>query len=122
LYRPPLQCTPAKGAFTATGMSSGGRYKAVVTSANLRLNQATSLDIRLSRVDGQPLLATTSIRLRLLMIAHGHGMTTQPVLKPMGPGHVVADGILLHMPGEWTLFVDVAEGPVTEKIEICTLA
>jgi len=116
------QCTPAKGAFSATGVSSGGRYRAVVTSADLRANRATSLAITLSRVDGQLLLPATTIRLRLLMIAHGHGMTTQPVLKQTGPGAFEADGILLHMAGEWTVFVDVAEGPVTEKIEICALA
>jgi len=27
--------------------------------------------------------------------------------------------LALHMAGEWILFVDVAEGPVTEKIETC---
>jgi hypothetical protein len=53
------------------------------------------------------------------MLAHGHGMTTRPFLRRIDAGTFAADSILLHMAGEWTLFVDVAEGPVTEKIETC---
>lgn len=115
-------CVPANGAYSATATSSGGRFSATVSSANLVLNQATDLDIAITRVDGKPLAPTASVQLRLLMLAHGHGMTTRPVLRRIDAGHFQADGILLHMAGEWTLFVDIAEGPVTEKIETCIAA
>jgi len=112
-------CTPAKGAYAAKATSSGGRFFAAITSPHLAFNQATSLDIKITKADGTPLAAGAIVQLRLLMLAHGHGMTTRPFLRRLDADSFEADGILLHMAGEWTLFVDVAEGPVTEKIETC---
>jgi hypothetical protein len=114
-------CVVGGGAYAATATSSGGRYAAAIASAHLALNEATSLALRITRTDGAPLAPGATVRLRVLMVMHGHGMTTRPVLRRLDDGSFVADGILLHMPGEWTLFLDVAEGPVTEKIETCVV-
>lgn len=112
-------CVPARGPYAATAPSSGGRFTATISSSDVMLNQATRLAIKVAKADGTPLAPTATVQVRLLMLAHGHGMTTRPFLKRVAADAFEADGILLHMPGEWTLFLDIAEGPVTEKIMTC---
>lgn len=116
------RCPPAQGAFSASARSSGGGYVARVSSGDLKVNRPASLSIAIARRDGRPLSAGADIKLRLLMPAHGHGMTTRPVLKRSSPSAFDARGILLHMAGEWTIFLDVTEGQATEKVEICVTA
>lgn len=112
-------CPLVNGAYSATATSSGGRYTAQFASARLALNQATSVSFRITKADGSRLVPQATVQLRLLMIAHGHGMTTRPVIMRGDDDTFRADGILLHMAGEWTIFLDVDEGPVAEKIETC---
>ena len=37
------------------------------------------------------------------MPAHGHGMNYKPEISKTGNGEFLANGLLLHMPGEWRL-------------------
>lgn len=57
---------------------------------------------------GAPIDAA-SFALDATMPAHGHGMTTAPVHRAIGPGRYRTEGMKLHMPGAWT-FVARAEG------------
>jgi hypothetical protein len=52
------------------------------------------------------------LRLDAEMPAHRHGMNYRPVVKSVGPGRHVAEGLLLHMPGlwRWTFELDSGDG------------
>jgi len=49
---------------------------------------------------------------------HQHGMNRVPIHERTADGHVLAVGLLFHMPGRWTLTFDVTEGPITERTEV----
>lgn len=50
------------------------------------------------------------------MPEHRHGMNYAPSVATVAPGRFVADGLLFHMPGRWTLSFDV-RGPDGERLE-----
>jgi hypothetical protein len=49
------------------------------------------------------------------MPEHRHGMNTQPRIERTGPGRFEARGMLLHMPGRWEIYFDMAEGALTQR-------
>jgi len=51
------------------------------------------------------------------MPQHMHGMNRVPTLSPRDDGGFDVDGLLFHMPGEWTLTFDVERGGITERAE-----
>lgn len=50
------------------------------------------------------------------MPAHRHGMNYAPALRRTAPGRYRADGLLLHMPGEWELWFDLGAGGDAERL------
>jgi len=38
------------------------------------------------------------------MIGHGHGMPSEPSIKPLGEGKYLMEGVLFSMAGEWTFY------------------
>ncbi|MEP0233687.1 hypothetical protein [Roseibium sp.] len=56
------------------------------------------------------------IRLDARMPAHGHGMNYVPELSHMDDGRYLAEGMLLHMPGEWEFVVDVRSPDQSERL------
>jgi hypothetical protein len=59
----------------------------------------------------------SAVRVTAAMPKHGHGTVTQPETRvSTGPQQFTTDGLLLHMPGEWKLYVDVMAGNVTRRI------
>jgi len=59
-----------------------------------------------------------SIRADAAMPHHGHGMTVRPVAHPVEsvPGVFAVAGMMFHMPGEWELYIDITDGPYTERV------
>lgn len=51
------------------------------------------------------------------MPAHKHGMLSAPVTVDLGGGRFRTDGMLLHMPGDWVVFVDIVRGEAVEHVE-----
>jgi hypothetical protein len=49
------------------------------------------------------------------MPAHGHGMNLVPRVRRVDEGTFAVDGMLLHMPGAWELYVDVTSAGETER-------
>ena len=41
------------------------------------------------------------------MPAHRHGMNYKPTVRALGQGRFVADGLMLHMPGQWRLWFEL---------------
>lgn len=51
-------------------------------------------------------IAVGNLRLDASMPAHGHGMNYRPAVSPRAAGGYRAEGMLLHMPGDWQIAFD----------------
>ena len=49
------------------------------------------------------------------MPSHGHGMVSKPILQYLGDGAWHVDGMMLHMPGYWEIYVDVERDGLTDR-------
>jgi hypothetical protein len=65
-----------------------------------------SVEIAACAKNGPP---PRTLKIDAHMPEHRHGMNYKPTVKPVGPGHWQAEGLLFHMPGKWE-FVFVVEG------------
>lgn len=56
------------------------------------------------------------------MPEHGHGMTLVPRVSRMSPGVFRVEGMLMHMPGAWEIYIDVERegrtGRATFPVEV----
>ena len=71
------------------------------------LNEYCSILMRVNRADGSPIEGQVELFFRADMPAHGHGMNVVPVVKPVADGLYQAEGVLLHMRGDWKVGIDV---------------
>jgi hypothetical protein len=72
----------------------------------------------LDGADRRPLAAEVELAVDAEMPLHRHGMTTRPVVAREPDGGFTVRGLLLHMPGEWQLYLDVTRGGVTERAQV----
>ncbi|MEK9967575.1 MAG: hypothetical protein VW600_00470 [Ferrovibrio sp.] len=88
----------------------GSHFRLVVQSepADIPLNAPFALEIRLCDARMAELSRLTSVD--AWMPAHRHGMNYRVTLIKRDWGHYRAEGLLLHMPGEWEFVFDFA-GP-----------
>jgi len=58
------------------------------------------------------------IRVDAGMPHHGHGMVVDPAVSPQSEhaGRFEVRGMMLHMAGAWELYIDVFEGPYSERV------
>ena len=56
-----------------------------------------------------------ALTLDFTMPSHGHGMITEPVHKPAGPGTWLSEGLKLHMHGPWRLSLEFNKGELQES-------
>jgi hypothetical protein len=84
------------------------------TPAPIPLNQPFALDIRLcdGRMAEFPQLTAVDAR----MPAHRHGMNYKPTLTKLDWGHYRAEGLLLHMPGDWEFTFDFTGAAKRERL------
>ncbi|MCW0236545.1 MAG: hypothetical protein OJJ21_23310 [Ferrovibrio sp.] len=78
------------------------------------LNAPFALDIKLcdARMAELPRLSAVDA----WMPAHRHGMNYMPKLAKLDWGHYRAEGLLLHMPGEWEFVFDFAGPDKPERL------
>ena len=92
------------------------QFKLVVTPnpAPIPLNKPFALDIRLcdGRMAEFPQLTAVDAR----MPAHRHGMNYRPTLTKLDWGHYRAEGLLLHMPGNWDFTFDFTGAGRRERL------
>ena len=82
------------------------------------LNEEYDFALSLAQPDGTPLdLPVDHLSLGASMPQHGHGMNQDPLIERTAPGHYLVRGMRLHMTGRWEVYVDVRQGPVTERAE-----
>jgi len=73
------------------------------------LNEIFSFEIEL--VDGP----AESVSVDADMPSHGHGMITEPVVTKIDATHYQVDGMMLHMPGYWEIYVEVTRNSESER-------
>jgi len=56
-----------------------------------------------------------AVRVDASMPAHRHGMNYRPSVVPLGGGRYRAEGLMLHMPGDWRLVFELRAGGTTER-------
>jgi len=49
------------------------------------------------------------------MSSHSHGMNVKPIVTRTSPDTFKVEGMMLHMPGQWTLNVDLTHAGITER-------
>ena len=105
-----LLCRDAPGA-TGSSVSSKGTYLVtwqVLGYEEVPLNQDFDIDIKVLRQqDRQPAELTVTVDAAMPM--HNHGMNAGPQMVRRGPGHWLARGMNLFMPGEWRLLFDLSD-------------
>ena len=110
--------------------SADGTYLARWTPADGVLPDAEPFAMHFSvrRADGKPIARSAKFLVDAEMPHHGHGMNVVPTVRlasasgqhaEAGPAEslLVADGMLLHMPGRWVLALDVEEDGVLERTQ-----
>jgi len=53
-----------------------------------------------------------------LMPGHHHGMITRPKLRAIKSGEYLIEGVKLHMPGEWTINLNLQHGKAQAQVAI----
>jgi hypothetical protein len=117
--RPQEQPAPAADArrteWTREAASALDHYVVSVVPAPdpIPLNEFFDLQITVADASNRDRpLTGIAVAVDATMPAHGHGMNTTASVLPDGNGFK-ASGLLLHMPGEWQIWVDV--GPERER-------
>jgi len=87
-------------------LSSLGGYRVSYSAepAPIPLNEPFELGLHVDRVAGPALRA---VNVRAEMPEHSHGMNTETVMHRRAPDGYVAQGMLLHMAGRWSMLVDL---------------
>ena len=73
------------------------------------LNEIFSFEIEL--VDGP----AENVSVDADMPSHGHGMITEPVVTKIDATHYQVDGMMLHMPGYWEIYLEVTRDNESER-------
>lgn len=110
--------TPEASDWTA-GTTAKGTYlvRWRPESGILPRNEYFSLEIEVRRAGpgGGAAIEGAQVYVRADMPAHGHGMNVVPAVLEVGGGRYRAEGMLLHMRGDWKLGVDVIVGGTAES-------
>lgn len=122
------------GANAIEGRSADGTYIVRWEPALGHIPDAEPFEIRFAvrRADGAPIAPDARFVVDAEMPQHGHGMNliagTQRVAAPRAADApakdasgeealVLANNILLHMPGRWVLALDIGEGGILERTQ-----
>jgi hypothetical protein len=94
----------------------GSHFRLVVVSepAQIPLSAPFALEIRLCDARMAELSRLTAVD--AWMPAHRHGMNYKTTLAKRDWGHYRAEGLLLHMPGEWEFVFDFAGPDKPERL------
>lgn len=117
---PPAPPAEDKSSFRV--FSSRRSYCLVISPppAKFPLNQMFQINVTV--LDGATMTPLRDADLKLTFDAdmpeHRHGMKTQPKSARNPDGSFTIRGILLHMAGDWELYLDVTRGGLTERAQV----
>jgi YtkA-like len=95
--------------------TEGGYEATYVPSPDpIPLNEQFDLDVTVTFASDLPVDDDVEVDVDARMPAHNHGMNTEPVITKVAAGSFHVDGMNLHMPGEWELYVDVYPNGISE--------
>ncbi len=101
-----------------TVMSTGGRFYIEYDPSPTQIEINEFFDIRLRVRAGGPsgdLLCEVTILADLVMPVHAHGMNVTPKVVRQPDCSFSVQGMLMHMPGLWSLIVGVEQGGSAER-------
>ncbi len=106
-------------------VSNGGRYVLHVREpeGGFVRGKPFVLDVRIARAtseDEEEIKIATGVELLFDadMPEHLHGMNRTPKVARLADGTFRVEGVYLHMTGWWELYLDVVEGPWTERSQM----
>lgn len=115
--------TTTGDAVVGTASTSGGSYQVkYLANPGIPLNEPFALTLDISPLTETAAdLSTINIVVDARMPQHNHGMNTRPNVEKVADGQYSVTGMLMHMPGEWELYVDVQAGESTERATFVVL-
>ncbi len=96
-------------------VAHGAHFTATWHFAPAKLGELFAADLTLTDLAGQP-VPNPTLAIDVTMPAHGHGMMTDPELKPFAPTRWHVDGLKLHMYGAWQFAIRVESAGVKERL------
>jgi len=118
--RPDVAERPADGSLPAEPpgiLSNAGTYRVAWTSSPSPIPLDAPFDLQLRVWRGSAAAEPDAVVVDARMPQHQHGMNVLPGLSAEPDGGYTARGLLFHMPGAWTVTVDVSEDGVTERAQ-----
>ena len=80
------------------------------------LNRFFAIDVQVLDMAGNPVTPEmASLTVDAGMPQHGHGMNHVPRIKSQPNGTWLAEGMLMHMPGNWQLYFDLEVDGVSHR-------
>lgn len=100
-------------------VSAKDNYRIELQAASaIPVNSLFNLDVTVTTKEGKPLAGKVSLDLDAGMPHHNHGMNVKPVIKELGAGKFLVEGMMFHMPGAWTITMSVSKGIMREAANL----
>ncbi|MSR41010.1 MAG: hypothetical protein EXS10_03805 [Phycisphaerales bacterium] len=122
-----MQCLVACGGSSSidtsweTAKSADGTYQVAWRVVGGLIPRADPFDVEIRILDAQGKPADVECTIDAEMPEHGHGMNVVAEMQRRGTGDFLAKGMLLHMPGRWSIMIDATHGAVTERAQFLYL-
>ena len=99
------------GELTLTSIDETYTLDVTMNPDPIKLNELFSLRVKLD--DDR----CVSIDVDAAMPQHGHGMSVRPRVTELSDscGRFNIEGMMVHMPGQWKIYIDITEGAITER-------
>lgn len=110
----PLVGTPVE----LGGTSKSGKYAAKLRFTVPQVGEMFGIDALANLADGSPLPGDAKVAVDATMPEHRHGMMTDPETKQVNPAKWRAEGMKLHMHGNWMLHVKITTAQGTDEVEL----
>jgi hypothetical protein len=101
-------------------LSAAGRWRVFYRTLpdSVPINEPFRLELFVLGAEDGRLPVDLEVHVDGRMPQHQHGMLRRARYERRADGGFTAAGLLFHMPGDWTLMIDVRSGAITERAEI----
>jgi hypothetical protein len=111
-----------EGAAGVGGPTNDGHYHVTLRPRDgaIPVNEMQAWIVDVTTAEGEP-FRPTRMAFSGGMPQHQHGFVTEPrVTRALGPGSFLIEGVKFHMPGDWTLRVELVgpSGPDVVSVQV----